>query len=161
MTDPTDDAARAAITRAMQPAPVPASMNERAAAALNDALVEQRATAEREAARSKVLVIHAACLTVLAVCVVLRVTLLKAWPDLGALLITGVVFLWGQLGFKPALPVLAAAIATLEPKRLDAMLSLRPAELGNSLSSTPPPPPPTPPTWGSLQPAAADPKDTP
>ena len=114
------------------------AMDNRAATVLRSSLVEQQAAADREAARYKVILIHVACCALLVASVVLRVTLLKPWPELGGALISAVLFVWGQAGFKPSTPVLARVIATLEPQKLDQLLSRRPAAAGNTLSSRPP-----------------------
>lgn len=109
------------------------AMDSRAATVLRSSLVEQQAAADRESARYKVILIHIACCALLLVAVVLRVTWLKPWPEIGSALISAVLFVWGQAGFKPSTPVLARVIATLEPQKLDQLLSLRPAAAGNSL----------------------------
>jgi Flp pilus assembly protein TadB len=109
------------------------AMDERAATQLRSASIESQAAADRVAAQYKVVLIHIACCVLLILVVVLRYTLLKPWPELGGALISAVLFVWGQAGFKPSAPVLARVIATLEPNKLDRLLSLRPAAAGNSL----------------------------
>jgi hypothetical protein len=84
--------------------------------------------------------IHVACGAVLGLAVVLRYTVLRNVPDAGSALYPLVTLLWGALGFSPPKPVMALAIAALEPQKLNEMLSLRPAAVGNALSSNPPPP---------------------
>jgi hypothetical protein len=147
---PSETSAARAIREAIErqraaapstPPPPATSMDERAATVLRSSLVEQQAAADREAARYKVILIHIGCCALLIGAVVLRVTLLSA-----------VLFVWGQAGFKPSNPVLARVIATLEPQKLDQLLSMRPAAAGNSLHPRAP---------DSSPPASAPPASTP
>jgi hypothetical protein len=158
---PSETSAARAIREAIErqraaapstPPPPATSMDERAATVLRSSLVEQQAAADREAARYKVILIHIGCCALLIGAVVLRVTLLKPWPELGSTLISAVLFVWGQAGFKPSNPVLARVIATLEPQKLDQLLSMRPAAAGNSLHPRAP---------DSSPPASAPPASTP
>lgn len=88
-------------------------------------------------AKFKVMLLHLGFLLLLLAAVWLSVTVLKPYPDLGKLVIAGVTFAWGQLGFKPADAVLERVLAKLDPQRLNNMLSVRPPNQGNSLSPPP------------------------
>lgn len=97
-------------------------------------------SAEIVAARTRVRLIHLACAAVLGGAVALRYTLLANVPGAAEVLYPVVTIIWGALGFTPPRPVLALAIAALNSRELNKLLSLRPPIEGNVLSSVPPPP---------------------
>lgn len=76
--------------------------------------------------KNSTLALHAGCILLIAVCLALAFTVLKPYPQESAMLIVCAGWLYGKLGFKPANSVLENIIQTLEPARVEMIMSQRP-----------------------------------
>lgn len=133
-----EDDVKARLRAALAPN---ASMDERAANILRDALVQGDAAAERGRLRLQVILIHLGCALLYLGALALKYTALKAMPEeVRGAPVQAITLLWGWLGFPGAKAVVARRVASLRPQALNQMLSLRPPAAGNVLTSMPPPP---------------------
>lgn len=124
------------------------AMDARAADVLRTSVQEQAAAQDLQSVRFKEILLHCAFGALTGGAYTAKVLLPQPWSQLAEMLFEGLLFIWGKAGFKPSTAVLARVIAKLEPKRLDQMLSLRPAEAGNSLYPPPAVPKAPPPAAG-------------
>jgi hypothetical protein len=85
-----------------------------------------------EAQKMQLLVLHTGCVLVICLCFALAElsplhdVVMFSTPLLSRALEVAGFFLWGKLGFKPADPVLDKIIASMEPARVEQIMSQRP-----------------------------------
>ncbi|HEY2736225.1 MAG TPA: hypothetical protein VGI70_19640 [Polyangiales bacterium] len=100
------------------------------------------------------ILVHVACVAVIAMCVTLACTVLAPYPWAWRAMVGCAIFLYGKLGFAPADPVLARILQNLDPAKVASLSQRPPAPIINAQVG----PISVPRTWDSIQVDPNDPK---